>query len=85
VSDFVNEEARANEDAESECWSVYWEMECARRVIEAVTTDDVEQAVGTRLIPLRMAHLAIEECRWDESGKRRGENVKDEGNAESLG
>ena len=42
-----------------------------------VTTDDVvEQAVGIRLIPLRMAHLAIEECRWDESGKRRGGECK---------
>lgn len=29
-------------------WSVYWEMECARRVctIEAVTTDDVVEQVG---------------------------------------
>ena len=67
--------------------SVYWEMECARRVIEAVTTDDVvEQAVGTRLIPLRMAHLAIEECMDGmKVGREEGENVKDEGNAESLG
>lgn len=62
-------------------------MECARRVIEAVTTDDVvEQAVGTRLIPLRMAHLAIEIDGMKVGRERRGgENVKDEGNAESLG